>query len=83
MAGNIAPLFDGLKAATTSGTIEMDGYIFGGVDLNADGTNVAICEVREDTSTGKLLLHSKSATGKATLAPFKSNSKTLYYFHPD
>ncbi len=79
MAGNIKPLFDGLKAATSTGTVTMDGNLFGGFDLNADGTNAAVLEVREDTSTGRLLVHSKSTTGKISHAPYKSRSKTLYY----
>ena len=77
MAGNVKPLFDGLK--TGAGTVEMDGYLFGGCDLNTDGSNVGTVEVREDSASGKLLLHTKSAVGKTPVAPFKSQSKTIYY----
>lgn len=77
MAGNVKPLFDGLKTGT--GTVKMDGYIFGGVDLNADGTNVGNVLIREDDSSGRVLLNTKSAVGKTVLAPFKSKSQTIYY----
>lgn len=77
MAGNIVALFNNVKTGT--GTINMDSYVFGGVDLNSDGTNVGTVVVREDSASGKVLVSISSTVGKTVIAPFKSKSKTIYY----
>lgn len=77
MAGNIKALFDNVKTGT--GTLTMDGNLFGGVDLNCDGSNAGTVIVREDSATGKVLVSISSTVGKTVIAPFKSKSRTIYY----
>lgn len=77
MAGNIKALFDSVKTGT--GTVQMDGYLFGGVDLNSDGTNTGTVIIHEDSASGKVLVSFSSVVGKTIIAPFKAKTKTIYY----
>lgn len=77
MAGDVRPITDG--TVTGTGTIQLDGYLFGGFDLNCDGTNTGTVIVKDNDSSGKVLIDSNSITGKTVIAPFKADSKQIYY----
>jgi len=77
MAGNIVAKFDNVKTGT--GTVTLDGFLFGGVDLNSDGTNAGTVVIRENDANGKVLLSISSVVGKTVLAPFKAKTHTIYY----
>ena len=77
MAGNVIPLTNG--TVTGSGTISLDGgHLFGGVDLNTDGTNAGAVIVR-DQLTGNVILDTSSITGKTIIAPFILHSGIITY----
>ena len=76
-AGHLATLTDGAIAGT--GTIELSGYVFGGVDINADGTNAAVVVIRDQDATGVILLDSSTISGKTIFGPFRAPSGKIYY----
>lgn len=77
MAGHVKPLTNATKTGT--GTIKLDGYLFGGYDLNCDGTNEGTLIVRDGDSAGTVLVDVGSITGKNMLAPIKTETGSIYY----
>lgn len=78
MAGNIIPLT--AASITGSGTISLDGgHLFGGYDLNADGTNAASLIVRDNNSSGQVLVDTSTVVGKTIIAPFQVPSGQIWY----
>ena len=78
MAGNVIPISNG--TVTGTGTITLDGsYLFGGVDLNTDGTNAGTVVIRDNNDTGTILLDTSSVSGKTIIAPFLAPSGQVYY----
>jgi hypothetical protein len=76
-AGHIKPITDGAIAGT--GSIDLDGNIFGGFILNADGTNSASIEIRINDSAGEVLVDANSTISEAVFAPFRATSGRIYY----
>lgn len=68
----------GQKVAGT-GTVDMNGYIFGGALITADGTNAAVVLIRENDSSGDILFDLETISPGAILLPSLSKSKRLYY----
>lgn len=66
-------------AMSGSGTIQMNGYIFGGALITADGTNDATITIRENNSSGTILYEIVTKSPGAPIMPIKSNSKRIYY----
>ena len=65
---------------TGTGTITLAaGNLFGGFDLNTDGTNVGTVIIRNLNVSGTILVTSKSITGKTFIAPIEVASNVLYY----
>jgi hypothetical protein len=77
MAGDVRPITD--DTVTGTGTIQLDGHLFGGFDLNCDGTNTGTIIVRDENVTGKVIINSNSVTGKTVIAPFRCTSGVIYY----
>lgn len=77
MAGDVRPLSNGTLTGT--GTLNLEGYLFGGVDLNSDGTNAGVVIIRDGSSTGTILLDTSSVVGKTIIAPFRCPSQIVYY----
>lgn len=77
MPGNLRPISAG--AITGSNTIDLDGNLFGGFDLNADGTNAATIEIRDSDASGTVLCDSSSVVGKVFRGPIRAPSGTIYY----
>ena len=78
MAGNVIPLSVG--TVTGSGTLSLNGtWLFGGIDLNTDGSNVGRVVIRDNNSTGQVILDTSSITGKTIIAPFYIPSGQVYY----
>lgn len=68
------------STVTGTGTINLSqGHMFGGFDLNADGTNVATIIIRNQNVSGTILATSKSISGKTLIAPIEAVSGTVYY----
>lgn len=66
------------NAVTGTGTITVTSGIFGGFDLNCDGTNTGTCLIRDTNASGTILFNSKSIIGKSVLAPVDC-SGVIYY----
>jgi len=65
---------------TGTGTITLAaGKLFGGFDLNTDGTNVGTIIIRDQNVSGTILATSKSITGKTLIAPIQVDSQIIYY----
>ncbi len=65
---------------TGTGTISLAaGSLFGGFDLNTDGTNVGTVIIRDENVSGTILVTSKSITGKTFIAPIDVPSNIIYY----
>ena len=65
---------------TGTGTIALEaGRLFGGFDLNTDGTNVGTVIIRDLNVSGTILVTSKSVVGKTFIAPIEVPSQTVYY----
>jgi len=77
MAGNVRPISAG--AITGSDTIVLDSYLFGGLDLNCDGTNAGTVVIRDNDGSGTILIDTSSITGKTIIAPFHAPSKQIHY----
>jgi len=68
------------NTVTGTGTFNLTaGHMFGGFDLNADGTNVGTIVIRDLDSLGTILAVSKTISGKSLIAPIKSDSGVIYY----
>ncbi len=68
------------NTVTGTGTISLSvGHMFGGFDLNADGTNVATCIIRDENVSGTILVTSKTISGKTFIAPMEAVSGIIYY----
>lgn len=76
-AGHLATISEGAIAGT--GTIDLSGPVFGGVDVNADGTNAATVIIRDNDATGEILVHCITTVGKTFFGPFRAASKKIYY----
>ena len=76
-AGHLATITPGAISGT--GTIALDGPVFGGADINADGTNSAVVVVRDNDANGEILLDSNTTVGKTIFGPFRAPSKQIYY----
>lgn len=74
---NVLPLTSGPIAADT-GTIDLAGKLFGGFDLNCDGTNVGTLIVRQDDQNGRLLVYSRSVVGKIAFVPMLCSGRIYY-----
>ena len=72
----VAPITD--DTVTGTGTITMKGELFGGFDLNCDGSNAGTLIVRDTGASGKILVKTNSVTGKIAYAPMPC-SGTIYY----
>lgn len=77
MAGAVRPITDG--TVTGTGTITLDSYLFGGIDLNADGTNAGTVQIRDNNSSGTVIIDASSVNGKTIIAPFHAPSGKIYY----
>lgn len=77
MAGDVRPISAGAISGTD--TISLDDKLFGGVDLNADGTNAATCVIRDENASGTILIDTSTITGKTIIAPFKAPSGIIHY----
>jgi len=68
------------NTVTGTGTLNLtEGHVFGGFDLNADGTNVATCIIRNENVSGTILATSKTISGKTLIAPIIADSGIIYY----
>jgi len=68
------------NTVTGTGTFNLSaGHMFGGFDLNADGTNVATIIIRNQNVSGTILVTSKSISGKIFIAPMEAASGIIYY----
>jgi len=65
-------------AVTGTGTLSLHGLIFGGFDLNGDGTNTATLVVRDGSVTGDILVDTSTIQGKSIYLPMKT-SGSIYY----
>ena len=77
MAGDVRPISDGAISGTS--TIDLDEKLFGGVDLNCDGTNAGTVVIRDENASGKIIIDTSSITGKTIIAPFRAKSGTIHY----
>ena len=77
MAGDVRPLTNG--TVTGSDTISLDSKLFGGFDLNCDGTNEGTLVVRDNDGSGTILVDTGSITGKTVIAPFRAPSGQIHY----
>ena len=77
MAGDVRPLTNG--TVTGTGEITLDSRLFGGIDLNADGTNAGVAVIRDNDASGTILIDTSSITGKTIIAPFRAPSGKIYY----
>jgi len=69
-------------AVTGTGTIILKSgrpATFGGVMLNADGTNAGSVIIRDLNSTGDIILDVSSVISSPVFAPFRVPSGTIYY----
>lgn len=68
------------NTVTSTGTISLtQGHLFGGFDLNADGTNVGTLVIRDENASGTILATSKTLSGKTLIAPIQAPSGIIYY----
>lgn len=68
------------NTVTGTGTINLSvGHMFGGFDLNVDGTNVGTVIIRNQNVSGTILATSKSISGKTLIAPIEATSGIIYY----
>lgn len=68
------------NTVTGTGTFNLSqGHVFGGFDLNADGTNVATIIIRNENVSGTILATSKTISGKILIAPILADSGVVYY----
>lgn len=65
-------------AVTGTGAITVNSQLFGGFDLNCDGSNAGTLIVRDSDSSGRILVKTSSVTGKVAYAPIPC-SGTIYY----
>lgn len=72
----VVPITD--DTVTGTGTINFTRELFGGFDLNCDGTNAGTLIVRDTDATGRILVKTSSVTGKIGYAPMPC-SGTIYY----
>ena len=63
----------------TGGLTLTQGFLIGGILVNADGTNAATVTIQEVNSAGKTLFSYTSKQPQFIRGPFRSNSQTLYY----
>lgn len=63
---------------TGTGTVNINGGIFGGFDMSCDGTNLGTLVIRDIDATGRILYNTKSTVGKSIHAPIDC-SGTIYY----
>lgn len=55
------------------------GHMFGGFDLNADGTNLVTIVIRNQDAAGQILASSQTISGKSLIAPIEAKSGAIYY----
>lgn len=68
------------NTVTGTGTLNLSaGHMFGGFDLNADGTNVATCIIRNENVSGTILATSKTISGKTFIAPIEAISGIIFF----
>lgn len=75
---NVRPITSDTVTGTGTISLTREGLVFGGFDLNCDGTNAGTLIVRDASDTGKILVKTSSVTGKIGFAPIPC-SKTIYY----
>ncbi len=68
------------NTVTGTGTLNLTaGHLFGGFDLNADGVNVGTLVIRDENSSGTIMVTSRTITGKNLIAPIQAKSGIIYY----
>jgi hypothetical protein len=62
-----------------TGTLDMPSYFFGGALITADGTNPATIKIRENNSSGSILMDISTTVSVRAIFPIKSKSMKIYY----
>lgn len=74
----LAPLTSDTITGTGTLTLTKGKNMFGGFDLNCNGTNAGTLIIRDTDATGKILVKTSSVVGKFGYAPIHC-SGTIYY----
>jgi len=68
------------NTVTSTGTISLSvGHMFGGFNLNCDGSNQGTIVIRNENASGTILATAKSITGSNFIAPIEAVSGIVYY----
>lgn len=68
------------NTVTSTGTLVLTaGHMFGGFNLNCDGTNQGTLVIRDDDASGTILATAKSITGSNFIAPIEAISGQVFY----
>ena len=76
----LKPLTNGAISGT--GTVEMEGVVFGGAQLHTDDINQGTIVVRKNNSTGDIVFTANckiNVTGSDCRAPIMAGVNVLYY----